>query len=58
MDCIAHEVAKTWPQLSNFHFHLFLGVLDWAFSSCGKWGQVFIVVHGLLIAVASRACAQ
>ena len=24
-----------------------------AFSSCGKWGLLFIVVHGLLIAVAS-----
>ena len=23
-----------------------------AFSSCGKWGLLFIVVHGLLIAVA------
>ena len=25
----------------------------WAFSSCGKQGLLFIVVHGLLIAVAS-----
>ena len=24
-----------------------------AFSSCGKWGLLFVVVHGLLIAVAS-----
>ena len=24
-----------------------------AFSSCSKWGLLFIVVHGLLIAVAS-----
>ena len=26
----------------------------WAFSSCGEWGLVFIVVRGLLTAVASR----
>ena len=24
-----------------------------AFSSCGKWGLLFVVVHSLLIAVAS-----
>ena len=24
-----------------------------AFSSCGKWGLLFVAVHGLLIAVAS-----
>ena len=24
-----------------------------AFSSCGEWGLVFIVVHGLFVAVAS-----
>ena len=23
----------------------------WAFSSCGEWGLLFVVVHGLLIAV-------
>ena len=23
MDCIVHVVAKTWTQLSNFHFHLY-----------------------------------
>ena len=39
---------------------LFLAVLGlrcctWAFSSCGKRGLLFIVVHGLLIAVASLA---
>ena len=26
----------------------------WAFSSCSKWGLLFVVVHGLLIAVASH----
>ena len=39
-------------------FILFLAMLGlrccaWAFSSCGKQGLLFIVVHGLLIAVAS-----
>ena len=29
-----------------------------AFSSCGEWGLLFIVVHGLLIAVASHCGAQ
>ena len=53
IDCKVHGVAKSWPQLSNFHFHLFLAALGQAFSSCGQWGQLFIVVHGLLIAVAS-----
>ena len=38
--------------------HLFLGALGLrccagAFSSCGEWGLLFIVVCGLLIAVAS-----
>ena len=27
----------------------------WAFSSCGEQGQLFVVVHGLLIEVASLA---
>ena len=39
-------------------FYLFLAVLGlcccaWAFSSCGERGLLFVVVHGLLIAVAS-----
>ena len=39
-------------------FYLFLAVLGlcccvWAFSSCGEQGLLFIVVHGLLIEVAS-----
>ena len=25
----------------------------WAFSSCGEWGLLFVVVHGLLIVLAS-----
>ena len=41
-----------------FNFFLFLVVLGlhccaWAFSSCGERGLLFIVVRGLLIAVAS-----
>ena len=27
-----------------------------ASSSCGEWGLLFVVVHGLLIAVASLCC--
>ena len=38
--------------------YLFLAVLGfrccaWSFSSCGEWGLLFVVVHGLLIVVAS-----
>ena len=25
MDCMVHGVAKSWTQLSNFHFHFSLG---------------------------------
>ena len=31
--------------LSNHFFFFFF--LAWAFSSCGKWGLFFAVVHGL-----------
>ena len=39
-------------------FYLFLAALGlrcyaWAFSSCGERGLLFVVVRGLLIAVAS-----
>ena len=42
----------------NFKFYLFLAVLGVrccmrAFSSCGERGLLFVVVRGLLIAVAS-----
>ena len=30
----------------------------WAFSSCGEWGPLFVVVRRLLIAVASRCGAR
>ena len=44
--------------LGFFIFYLFLTALGlcccvWAFSSCGKWGLLFIAVRGLLTAVAS-----
>ena len=39
----------------NYLYLAALGLLccAWAFSSCGKWELLFIVVYGLLIAVAS-----
>ena len=41
-----------------FFFFLFLAALGLrcctrASSSCGEWGILFVVVHGLLVAVAS-----
>ena len=44
--------------LINFFIYLFLAALGLcccmrAFSSCGERGLLFVVVHGLLIAVAS-----
>ena len=47
-----------------FSFNLlFLAALGlrcgvWAFSSCGKWGLLFIVVRGLLIVVAFLVAEQ
>ena len=39
----------------TFFFLAVLGLCccAWAFSSCGEWGLLFIVVRRLLIAVAS-----
>ena len=37
--------------LSFFLTELGLLYFAWAFSSCGEQGQLFLVVHGLLIAV-------
>ena len=42
----------------NYFIYFIFGALGlcccvWAFSSCGEWGLLFIVVRGLLIAVAS-----
>ena len=47
--------------LSFFFFNLFMAALGlrccvWAFSHCGKWGLLFIVVLRLLITVASLCC--
>ena len=44
--------------ITVFKFYLFLVALglcccEWAFSSCGERGVLFIVVHRLLIVVAS-----
>ena len=52
-----------WFLLLLLLFYLFLAALGLhccaqAFSSCSKWGLLFAVVHGLLIAVASRCRAQ
>ena len=43
---------------SHKFIYLFLAALGlhccaWAFSSCGERGLLFVVVHGLLIVVAS-----
>ena len=47
----------------KFYLFSFLVVLDlccfaWAFSSCSKWGLLFIVGYGLLIAVASLVAGK
>ena len=44
-------------------FYLFLAALGlrccgWAFSSCGEWGLLLVVVRGLLTAVASLVAEQ
>ena len=44
--------------LINLFIYVFLAALGlrcclWAFSSCGKWGLLFVAVRGLLIVVAS-----
>ena len=49
------EIALSFSFLFKF-IYLWLCwvfVAAWAFSSCGKQGLLFVVVHGLLIAVAS-----
>ena len=52
----------TWGSFFFFFFYyLFLAMLGlrccmWAFSSCRSWGLLFVVVRGLLIAVASLCC--
>ena len=41
------------PHLFFFLAALGLRCYAWAFSSCGKWGLLFVVAHRLIIAVAS-----
>ena len=53
-----HWTAKEVPIYSSFLKILFIcGCIGrccaWAFSSCSKWGLLFVAVHRLLIAVAS-----
>ena len=55
---IEAEVIELNLSFLFFKLYLFLATLGlrcWAqaFSSCGEWGLLFIVVHGLLITVAS-----
>ena len=50
--------ATIWMNLFFLFLNLFLAALGLyccprAFSSCGEWGLLFVVVRGLLIAVAS-----
>ena len=53
------ETPLTFFYINLFYFiYVFLAALGlcccaWAFSSCSKWGLLFIAVRGLLIAVAS-----
>ena len=51
--------------LKNLFIHLFLFLAAlglrccaWAFSSCCKWGLLFIAVHRLLMSVTSTVAAQ
>ena len=59
VNCYSHLQESAIVFFSNlFNFYLFLAVLGLhccvrAFSSCGEWGLLLVVVCGLLIAVAS-----
>ena len=61
-----HGVTKSWTRLSDFTFHFayyycwlrwLCFAFVWSFSSCSERGLLFLVVHRLLIAVASLAQA-
>ena len=60
--CIYHlEMQILINFFKNYFIYLLLAALDLrccarAFSSCGEWGPLFLVVRGLLIAVASLCC--
>ena len=53
--CLFMSSAHFWIGYFCFLFLAALGLCCcvWAFSSCSEWGLLFVVVHGLLIAVAS-----
>ena len=65
---ICHMLSNTslmWFFFLNIYLFIYLILVTlglrcctWAFSSCGDWGLVFVVVHGLLIAVASHCGSQ
>ena len=53
-----YDFGKQFDSFLLFIYLFILAVLDrhccvWAFSSCVEWGLLFVVVRGLLIAVAS-----
>ena len=55
---LSKDVAPSSSFFFNKFIYLFLAALGLrccarAFSSCGKWGLLFVAVHGLLIEVAS-----
>ena len=49
-----HEVVFSFfpPITYLFLAALGLGCCSWAFSSCGKWGLLFVVVPKLIVVVA------
>ena len=52
------KCVNTFKKIIYFLFYLFLAALGLrccarAFSNCGEWSLLFVVVRGLLIAVAS-----
>ena len=58
--CATRE-ARNLSFLKNKFIYLFLAVLGLhccagAFSGCGKWGLLFLAVHGLLTVVDSLCC--
>ena len=59
-DSVVHIYVFFFRFFSVIGFFLFLAALGlcccaWAFSSCGEQGLLFVVVRGLLVAVASLA---
>ena len=53
------SLSCLWPLLPcSFFYFLPRCVCTQVFSSCGKQGLLFVKVHGLLIAIASRCGAQ